>query len=157
MQMLRPYLIGKHFTSWGDHYPLVPLYNNLSKPASRRVAKHRQQVQDKSFTDKYLAGKLNPCDYKSRHPTQLSGLSSEEREKLHVDDSEEVMVIRMLVEDMPQALTIDMLKDAVARDQDYQLLIEKIRTGTKPDTSSSLQQYRRVWEELSILHGLVMR
>jgi hypothetical protein len=50
------------------------------------------------------------------------------------------MVMRMLVEDMPQALTIDMLKDAVAKDQDYQLLIEKIRTGPKPDPSSSLQQ-----------------
>ena len=65
MQMLRSYLIGKHFTSWGDHFPLVPLFNNLSKPASRRVAKYRQQVQDLSFTDKYLAGKLNPCDIHS--------------------------------------------------------------------------------------------
>ena len=157
MQMLRPYLIGKHFTSWGDHYPLVPLYNNLSKPASRRVAKHRQQVQDLSFSDKYLSGKLNPCDYKSRHPTQLTGLSPEEREKLSIDDSEEVMVMRMLVEDMPQALTIDMLKDAVAKDQDYQLLLDKIRSGHKPDPSSTLQQYRQVWEELSILHGVVMR
>ena len=75
MQILRPYLIGKHFTSWGVHYPLVPLYNNLAKPASRRVAKHREEVQDLSFTDKYLAGKLNPCDFMSRHPTQLTGLS----------------------------------------------------------------------------------
>ena len=157
MQMLRPYLIGRPFTSWGDHYPLVPLYNNLSKPASRRVARHRQQVQDLSFTDKFLAGKSNPCDYRSRHPTQLTGLTSEEREKLNVDDSEEVLVMRMLVDDMPQALTLDMLKEAVARDQDYQLLLEKIRTGHKPDTSSPLQQYRQVWEELSILHGLAMR
>ena len=49
LQMLRSYLISKHFTSWGDHFPLVPLFNNLSKPASRRVAKYRQQVQDLSF------------------------------------------------------------------------------------------------------------
>ena len=54
---------------------------------------HRQHVQDLSFTDKYLAGKLNPCGYKSRHPTQLIGLTQEEREKLNIDDSEEVMVM----------------------------------------------------------------
>ena len=51
MQMLRPYLVGAEFTSWGDHQPLVPLYNTPTMPASRRVTKHRQQVQDLTFKD----------------------------------------------------------------------------------------------------------
>ena len=77
----------------------------------------------------------------SRHPTQLMGLSSEEREKLYIDDSEEVTVMRMLVEDLPQALTIEMLKEVVARDQDYQLLLNQIKEGHRPDSASTLQQY----------------
>ena len=103
-------------------------------PASRRVTKHRQQVQDLVFKDKYLRGKSNPCDYASRHPTPLEGLSQTDREKLGVDDCDEVTVMRMFVEDMPMALTLDMLKEAVGRDPDYQDLIDKIRAGQKPDT-----------------------
>ena len=79
------------------------------------------------------------------------------REKVGIDDGEDITVMRMLVEDLPQALTIDMLKEVVEKDQDYQLLVHKVRAGHKPDPSSTLQQYRKVWEELSILHGRVMR
>ena len=157
MQMLRPYLVGKEFTSWGDHQPLIPLYNNPSMPAGRRVTKHRQQVQDLAFKDKFLSGKNNPCDYNSRHPTDIAGLSTSDREKLGVDDSDEVTVMRVFVEDMPMALTVDMLKIAVEEDQDYQTLIDMVRAGHKPDTASPLHQYRRVWQELSVLDGLVMR
>ena len=32
MMMFRPYLIGVHFTSWGDHKPLLPLYNEMTRP-----------------------------------------------------------------------------------------------------------------------------
>ena len=157
MQMLRPYLVGKEFTSWGDHQPLVPLYNNPTMPAGRRVTKHRQQVQDLVFKDKFLSGKANPCDYSSRHTTQLEGLSQADREKLGVDDCDEVMVMRVFVDDMPVALTLDMLKDAVGKDQNYQHLIDCVKAGHKPDTSSPLHQYRTVWSELSVLDGLVMR
>ena len=157
MQMLRPYLVGKEFTSWGDHQPLVPLYNTPTMPAGRRVTKHRQQVQDLVFKDKFLSGKANPCDYSSRHPTQLEGLSQADREKLGVDDCDEVMVMRVFVVDMPVALTLDMLKDAVGKDQNYQHLIDCVKAGHKPDTSSPLHQYRTVWSELSVLDGLVMR
>ena len=33
--------------------PLVPPYNNLAKPASRRIEKHRQQVQALFFTERF--------------------------------------------------------------------------------------------------------
>ena len=39
--MFRPYLIGVHYTSWGDHKPLLLLYNEMSKAAPVRVARHR--------------------------------------------------------------------------------------------------------------------
>ena len=41
MMMFWPYLIGVHFTSWADHKPLLPLYNEMSKAAPVRVARHR--------------------------------------------------------------------------------------------------------------------
>ena len=61
-------LVGNHFTSWGDHEPLLACYNDMTKQGSVRLNKHRQQVQDLCFTDKYIPGKQNPTDYASRHP-----------------------------------------------------------------------------------------
>ena len=69
--MFRPYLIGVHFTSWGDH---KPLYNDMTKAAPVRVGRHRNKVQDLSFTDKYLPGKAMPCDYASRHAVLIKNL-----------------------------------------------------------------------------------
>ena len=41
MQMLRPYLIGRHLTSWVEHKPLDPLYINTPH---QHFNKHRQKV-----------------------------------------------------------------------------------------------------------------
>ena len=71
MQMLRPYLIGSHLTSWVEHKPFDPLYINTPHQSFN---KHRQKVQDFSFTDMHLLGKKNPCDYKSRHPNDISDM-----------------------------------------------------------------------------------
>ena len=51
MNMLRTYLVGKKFTSWGDHLPLVPLYNNPAIAAGRRVPKHRQHIKNLSMKE----------------------------------------------------------------------------------------------------------
>ena len=66
--MFRHYLMDNKFTSWGDHQPLIPLHNDLARPASVRVAKHWSEIIDLTFTDKYLLGKQMPADYNSRHP-----------------------------------------------------------------------------------------
>jgi hypothetical protein len=42
-------LIGLHFTSWGDHFPLVPFYNNLNKPAPVRGADHWGPTRDSKY------------------------------------------------------------------------------------------------------------
>ena len=157
MRQLRAYLVGSHFTSWGDHAPLVPLYNSAARPASRRITKHRQQVQDLFFTDKYLTGKQNPCDFKSRFPTSLSGLSPADREKLEVDDNDSVQVMRILVADLPPALSIDRLKEAAIRDETYQSLVQVVTSGSRPPRDGKLLPYIRIWSELSVLDGLVMR
>ena len=88
--MFWPYLIGVHFTSWADHKPLLPLYNEMSKATPVRVARHRNKVQDLRFTDKYLSGKSMPCDYASRHASPIEDLTEEEKEQLIVDVGEDI-------------------------------------------------------------------
>ena len=105
---------------------------------SRSCGKYRQQVQDLCFTDKFLAGKKNPCDFKSRLPTTLTGLSSTDRDKLEVDDNDSVQVMRILVADLPPAISIDRLKGAAARDDTYQSLAQPVTSGSEPHQDDRL-------------------
>ena len=46
--MFRPYLGGVYFTSWGDHKPLMPLYNEMTKTAPGRGARHSNKPTQSS-------------------------------------------------------------------------------------------------------------
>ena len=86
MTQFRHYLVGRPFTSWGDHEPLLAYFNDLTKPGSVRLKKHRQLIQDLSFTDKFIKGKENPADYSSRHPHSIEHLTTDQREQAGVVD-----------------------------------------------------------------------
>ena len=45
----------------GDPQPLLAFYNDLTKLAPIRIAKHRSKIIDLTFTDKYLPGKRMPA------------------------------------------------------------------------------------------------
>ena len=154
--MFRPYLIGDHFTSWGYHKPLLPLYNEMSKAAPVRVARHRNKVLDLKFTDKYLPGKKMPCDYASRHAVPIKDLKEEENERLMLFTGEDVQVIRVIMADLPPALTMGVVKEVAEHDRNYQKLKEAVKAGKKP-TDRDLVPYMAVWEELAVIEELVCR
>ena len=65
MKTFRHYLISTEFMAWGDHQPLIRLYNNTNRLTPARVSKHRGQVMDLVFKDKYISGKKNLADFNS--------------------------------------------------------------------------------------------
>ena len=156
MTQFRHYLVGTHFFSWGDHEPLLTYYNDLTKQGSVRLNKHRQHVQDLCFTDKFIQGKENPNDYTSRHPNSIDHLTPEQREEAGVDDGTETHVRKILLSDLPEALSIDHIKEGVAMDPTYQKLVVAIRQGRR-DQDPDLRPYRVVWGELGLIDGLVCR
>ena len=85
MTMFRPYLVGTKFTSWGDHQPLLPYYNDLNPQSTARINKHRSRITDLTFTDKYLPGKEMPADFNSRHPQDIDHLDSKDKEHMLID------------------------------------------------------------------------
>ena len=129
MTGFRLYLIGTKFTSWGDHQPLLPFYNDLTKPATARINKHRARITDLTFTDKYLSGKVIPVDFNSRHLQSISHLNRQERQEMAVDDGEDIYIMRVIMNDLPLALTTDMIQQAALTDPVYQKLISV--AGTK--------------------------
>ena len=150
MMMFRPYLIGVHFTSWGDHKHLLPLYNEISKVAPVRIARHRNKVLDLKFTKKFRPGKKMPCDYPSRHAVPIEDLTEEEKERLMVDVGEDMQVMRVLMADPPPTMTMDMVKEVAEHDQNYQKLKKAVKSGKKP-TDRDLVPYMAVWEELAMI------
>ena len=64
------------------------------------------------FIDKYLAGKKKPTDYASRNPHRIERLTQEQREEAGVDNGEEVCIIWIIVNDLPKALTVELMKKA---------------------------------------------
>ena len=132
MMMFRPYLIKVQFTSWGDNKHLLPHYNELTKTAPVRMARHRSKILYLKFTNKYLPGKQMPCDYAFRHAVPIEGLTKEENEWLMVDEGEDVHVMRVIMADLPPAMTMDMVKDVAEQDQVYKKLKKAVEEGRKP-------------------------
>ena len=105
MDQFRFYLVGGQFTSWTDHNPLVAIYNNKQKPATKRIKKHRDQVADLQYTMRHLPGKSMPCDYGSRNPYPIEHLTEKERDKLGCDTGREIYVLRVDIGNMPDAIS----------------------------------------------------
>ena len=64
--------------------------------------------------------------------------------------------MRVIMADLPPALTTDMIRQAVKTDRVYQDLKEAIRSGIKR-TDLRLSPYMSVWTELAVIKGLVAR
>ena len=118
MEQFRYYLSVCKFTSWGYQQPLIPLYNDLAKKSSARIAMHRMKIQDLVFTDKYIKGKDNPCDFGSQHPAPFTDLSDREKEKMGVEDDKEFWIRRLFMSDLPDAVSVEMLQEAADKDKD---------------------------------------
>ena len=45
MEEFRYYVVGSQFKALTDHEPLLSIYNNRQKPASRKICNHGDKVQ----------------------------------------------------------------------------------------------------------------
>ena len=156
MEQFWPYLIGTHLHSWGYHEPLITFYNNMTKPSTARIKKHRQVVQDLSFTDKYLPGKTNPSDFTSRHPQNIRHLTQRQREEAGVDEGQKIHALRVLLKDLPEAVTVDMVKEAASLDPTYQWLMSALQRELR-QAEIELENYSQVWGELGLVDRVVYR
>ena len=121
-----------------------------------RINKYRMKVQDLSFTDKYMPGKIIPYDYNSRHPKPLQHLSQWDRHKQGIDDGEELFIMRVFMIDLPDAVTLDMLREVAERDPSYVMLREAVLAGKKAENPAIIP-YTSVWTELGVMEKLVCR
>ena len=73
-----------------------------------------------------------------------------------VDVGEDVQVMRVIMADLPPALTMEVLKEVAVHDRVYQKLKVNMKEGKKP-TDRDLVPYMAVWGELTVIKELVCR
>ena len=153
--MNKMYTLGTHVEVVTDHKPLIPLYNNPTRPRNLRVDRHRTKLLPYRYTVIYEAGESSPCDYGSRHPPDHSPTKQDE-EDWSIEDDTDIHVNRIITDSLPHAITRDELKVESKKDQSICQLTASIGKGHCPD-STELAPYRQVFTELWAIDGILMR
>lgn len=155
MDQFRFYLIGSTFTSWSDHKPLIPLYNNRQSAVSKRISRHRDQIQDLDYTMKHIPGNDNPCDFGSRHPLPIEHLEDADKTKLGLNMGNEIYVRKISTEDSPRAISMEDIKSAATNDPIYTKLAECIQQGNAGNKDTKEAGYHKIWRELCVIDGII--
>lgn len=116
-----------------------------------RVEHHRLKLQGYRFKVVYQRGAENTADYNSRHPLPLSEDLSE--------PTEDTLYINSVIDqDLPDAVTLEMMQTMTNQDDTLAKLKHCIlEKGHIPATERELQEYKSVFQELSVARQLVMR
>ena len=157
MNQFRYYLIGSAFTSWSDHKPLIPLYNNRQAAVSKRISRHRDQIQDLNYTMEHLPGNENPCDYGSRHPLPIEHLQDADKTKMGLDTGDEIYVRKISTDDSPRAITIEDIRAAATNDPIYTQLAQCIQQGKAGNRQIKEAGYHKVWQELCTIDEVIYK
>ena len=146
------YLMGRRFDVITDHKPLLHMFNNPHKLGPARVERMRLRVQGYYFEVKYRPGKSNPSDFLSRHPVSCSSVWEKE------EANEQVAYLNLLhSQSMPEAITLEKVREAVEADEVLCKVRSMLLDGHKCNEKDKMAEYRRIWCELSVCEGLVMR
>ena len=156
MYMNKMYTLDTHVEIVNDHEPLIPIYNGSTKLRQLRVNSHKTKLLPFRYHLTYEPGKLNPCDYGSRHPPRHQ-FTQEEIEKWCIEEGTDIYVNRLIEEKLPQALTIEMLQQATAKDVQLQKLINCLKTRNLDFCKKHLTPYAGVFDELTEVNGIVVR
>ncbi|KAK3763364.1 hypothetical protein RRG08_031862, partial [Elysia crispata] len=140
------YLYGSTFSVITDHKPLLGIIGS-SKPASARIDRWRLRLMPYQYTLTYRPGKdeANPADYLSRHP-----FITPQR-----DNDGENYIRYIAKTSIPNALTLEEVKQATASDKTLQNVMTAITTGNWD--SRSVSPFKSIKDELTIHDGIVLR
>ena len=86
----------------------------------------------------------------------IEGLDEEEKERLMVNNGEDIQVRWVFIADLPPELPLEVLREVAAQDEVYQRLKVAVKQGRKP-TDRDMVPYMAVWEELGVLEELLCR
>lgn len=165
MKQHKYYLIGRTFTTFTDHKPLLPFYNCTKRPTPR-VEKHILSVQDLSYKMEFMEGKQNPTDWNSRHPEQIDTWTEQQRRKHELDEGEEIRLNRVIaINKLDKILrdagisgeagcTNDVVIKVGSEDEVYTKTRQLVESGRRKEIEG---EYKRVANELNSDGNLLLK
>ena len=141
-----------------DHASLLPAYNAPNKPKQLRVARHHTKLLPFQYNVVYEPRKMTddyPCDYGSRHPPPNTDFTEEERVDWAIEDETDIFINRVIQDQLPQAIILEILRATMATDPDLQLLKEDIITNKT--CCNHIVSFQKIFHELSYIKGIIMR
>ena len=100
----------------------------------------------------YLPGKKNPCDYNSRNPVNLEEQDNT-AEQMHSIQNEDTCVNKIVTDDLPDAVTLEMIQRATKNNETMQALIKKGYI----DNNINLKVYKPILHEFTYTNGIILR
>ena len=153
--MNRMYTVGTHVEVVTDHKPLLDAYQK-PKPKQLRIDRHRTKLLGFDYSVTHEPGKTTPCDYGSRHPS-LTEFTSEQFEDWCIESGDEIYVNRIITENLPDAITLEMIREETSKDETLQKLINKIGRHNRCHDEPDLKIYKDIFSELWTFDGILMR
>ena len=165
MNKFRIFLAGApQFIVYSDAKPLVVLYNKIPFSTPPRILRHILSVQDLDYNVQYRSGKLNIADFCSRNPVPTSDDPSQfnpNPDLFNITDDLERFEHSLIqtIREHPEAVTMDLIRQATASDQDLQFLLERMRRGDwkKYKKDARISPFRSMLHELSEIDQILFR
>ena len=154
MHAFQYYHLGINFVSYTDNEPLLAIFGG-NKRGNSRVERHRIKIQGFSYTMRYIAGKENPTDFASRHPTGNNCRHGRQNHDI-VEDDDELCISRIITSDLPDAVTLPMIQRATTNDPVSQKVIGCIARGFATD-EETIKPFRKVFHELTSVNGVILK
>ena len=156
MCMNKMYTLGKQVEVITDHEPLIHIYTSPAQPKQHRVDRHRTKLLPYTYTVKYQPGSKTPCDYGSRHPPMKTNFTQKEIGDWEIETGTDVFVNRIIEENIPQAMTIEMVHQESLKDSVIQELIQAI-VSNKRCQHVKLKEYKEIFHELWTIEGILLK
>ena len=159
----RLYLSGTKFEIVTDHRSLVPILNySLDQIENPRLLRLRLKVQSFQFHVSWRKGTDNVfADALSRSPVNIPTPDEEFGESPALSCRTLRVCLQSQETQSPSVnLRFKVLRDAAAADEDYQQLVEFVRSGFPPSMRDVPASLRANWngrEHLSLDSGIVMK
>ena len=144
------YLYGSTFQVITDHKPLETIYNKPTCKATARLERLQLRLQPYKFRVVYRPGASNPADYMSRHPVSKPTTPGH---KSRVD----AYVNFVTTNATPNAVTLQEIQDATAKDQTLQSLARVLVTQKWNEADSDIRAYQQVKQELTVANGVILK
>ena len=156
MHMNKMYTLGTHVEVVTGHAPLIPIYNTKAKPKQLRVDRHRTKLLPFFYNVIYEEGAKTPCDYGSRH-SKPKNFTEKEIEDWCVETGTDIFVNRIMEDNLPSAITLDIVKAGMMKDKEMKLLSKLVISHNKVECQKKLPEYHNIFDDLTVIDGVVMK